>query len=160
MNAAARVAVDPARALAAATVEIVAAELDDATARALADADPVAVLAFADRVDGNHRHRAKIALRDGCLRELHRRFGMSAAAISEAMLAYETTAWRRGDRVRPTCPPAYGGTPRELLFLAFRTLPTSLRRRAVEYILADEIAQRGRPPFCADDARISSRNGE
>lgn len=159
MNAAARMAVDPARALAAATVEIVAAELDDATARALADADPVALLAFADKVDGNHRRRAKIALRDGCLRELNRRFDMSAAAISEAMLAYETTAWRRGDRVRPTCPPAYAGTPRELLFIAFRTLPTSLRRRAVEYILADG-AQKGSRSFCAEDDRTSPRNGE
>lgn len=160
MNAAARVAVDPGRALAAATVALVAEELDQATARALADADPVAVLAFADRLDGNHRHRAKIALRDACLCELHHRFGMSAAAISEAMTSYATTAWQRGDRRRSTCPPSYAGAPRELLFLAFRTLPTCLRRRAVEYILADGTAQKGRGSFCADDRRISPRNGD
>lgn len=141
--------------IAEATVRFVLADLAEDDRAAFSAGEAAGFLAFAQTLNGNHRHRARLAVRDRCIVQLNTEFGLTPAEIEEYLSRYAGAAWPR-DRRLAAMPDRYRGRAAALIWTAFQCWPSPLRRRAVEYILADATAQKGRRSFCADNRRISS----
>jgi hypothetical protein len=109
--------------------------------------------------------------RDRLLYELATRFcGSAAATLGAEVRRYERSTWQRTDRGLADMPPSYRGTPRELLFAAFREnesfalgrMPSStsqLRRIIATHSSEKESCARGIPPLHARADVLSCESG-